>query len=387
MAFDFPSSPVEGQVYRPANATNWIYRTGEWIRMRGYALPYNRIMNPAFQISQQNGNTVSPAGGAFGYYIADGWRLVGASGLVNASMQSGRTAFISPNGSKYAVYLMCTTANAAPGASDIVSLRATIEGSKVADFNWGTAAARDVVIRFWVQATVAGTYTVRVGDYSGGRSYLIPYTILATQLGKWLKQEFSVPGDIAGSWPKGNVGGMRIEFTLVVGTSQDGVAYTWGANNFYGVIGMSNFCATQDNLIYIADVGLYLDPEKTGVAPPFQHPHVEDDMLNCQRFWYKSFGQRGVISSATQGWRLATIHPVPMAVVPTIALVGTTLRLYDAAAAVNISSIAAAGYPADPSEYLALFTATSPGTHVLGRPACVLVDGQEAEYIAVSGRI
>jgi hypothetical protein len=45
-----------------------------------------------------------------------------------------------------------------------------------------------------------------------------------------------------------------------------------------------------NNAFYIFDVGLYLDPNNTGVAPPWQMPDEAEELRACQRYWEKAYG-------------------------------------------------------------------------------------------------
>jgi hypothetical protein len=76
MAFNFPNSPTEGQIYTDATSgAQYIYRNGVWMQssaaqIKLSAQTRNRIVNPAMQISQENGNAV---GSTNSYYPADQW--------------------------------------------------------------------------------------------------------------------------------------------------------------------------------------------------------------------------------------------------------------------------------------------------------------------------
>ena len=72
---DFPSSPTEGQVFRPgAPVSNYTYRSGTWIKNAGTASSYNRVVNPAMQIVSKTIWRIAQLSAAnAAYYIADQW--------------------------------------------------------------------------------------------------------------------------------------------------------------------------------------------------------------------------------------------------------------------------------------------------------------------------
>ena len=68
MSFNFPSSPTEGATYTGANGAQYVYKSGVWMQVsaaqiKATALPRNRIVNGAMQISQENGNTAVGSNG------------------------------------------------------------------------------------------------------------------------------------------------------------------------------------------------------------------------------------------------------------------------------------------------------------------------------------
>ena len=90
-AFNFPSSPSEGQTYTDAvSGAQYVFKSPVWMQVsaaqiKATALPRNRIVNGAMQISQENGNT---AGLLTAYYPADQWYtsiITSAAGYLRAN--------------------------------------------------------------------------------------------------------------------------------------------------------------------------------------------------------------------------------------------------------------------------------------------------------------
>jgi hypothetical protein len=77
----------------------------------------NRLVNPAMQISQQNGTT---AGTISGWYMADQWAtVVSAPG---AAFSAARVASVTPKGSEYRLRFTVTTALASLATGDYASI-------------------------------------------------------------------------------------------------------------------------------------------------------------------------------------------------------------------------------------------------------------------------
>ena len=74
--FNFPNTPSLGAVYQPVGGPSYTWDGTKWV-MTGSVLQQaaaynyrNRLVNPAFQISQENADV---AGTTNAYYAADQW--------------------------------------------------------------------------------------------------------------------------------------------------------------------------------------------------------------------------------------------------------------------------------------------------------------------------
>jgi hypothetical protein len=383
LGINFPSSPAIGQSFTPPGGPTWRWTfEGKWRRYPGTANTYNRIINPSMQISQQNGNT---AGNAVGFYAADMWpmsRVAGTGGICSVQ----RVQVLSSNGSRSRLRMTITTAQASLAAGDYAGFYHRVEGNRIADLKWGTAAALPAILRFGMKAP-AGTwaFSFRSGDTATApRAYSIPLVVSAGNANKDVEYVFTIPGPIDGSFPNANVSGLELWFTLAAGTNYAvGADLTWRTGATIGVAGQSNGLASTSNVFEIFDVGLYADPSQTGVAPPFQTPHHEDDLFDCMRYCYPAYGMRGYVVSATVA-RLQESRPAPMRVVPSYAIVGTPM-MNDLTTNRPITSLADPSGPG--TEQDADVNATmSGGGLIVGRPAIQYWDS-DANYVFFSARM
>jgi len=288
MAMDFPNAPAEGAVYAPAGGPTYIYQSGIWVAQ---AIPYatvptarsrNRIVNPAMQISQENGNTAVTLNG---YYPADQWYLLMATtGAVSAQ----RVQSITPNGSQDRFRITVTTADTSITTTETLRFGTPLEGIKVSDFRWGTAAAKQVVLRFGWKSP-AGTYSIRIANNAGTRTYLANFTIAAGQANTDTEQVLVIPGDTTASvWEAGSNVGLFLNFVMAVGPTYQGVVGWNSTNPYMGTAANTNGMATVGNVFELFDVGLYLDPDNTGLPPRFEVPDYADELLACQRYYEKA---------------------------------------------------------------------------------------------------
>jgi hypothetical protein len=124
------------------------------------------------QISQENGAT---AGGANGYYPTDCFGVFMTSA---GTFQAGQMAIVTPGGSPNRLRISVATADATVNAGDLFYIMTHIEGLRVADLMFGTAAAKTVTLQFGVKAP-AGTYCVIIENSAANHSYVAEYVITA----------------------------------------------------------------------------------------------------------------------------------------------------------------------------------------------------------------
>jgi hypothetical protein len=235
----------------------------------------NRIVNPSMQISQENGNL--PV--SIGQYPADQWALT-YSGFAGAAGRS--QIYISPDGSPNSLITSFSATRPSPAASDFLQLYQFIEGIRCAELQWGAPQAKPAVLRFNAACETAGTYTVAVSSYAGDQSWLGSFTCDGT--GTMKTFVFAIPAQQAGTWPKDSSPSITIHFTYACGSTYGGGVAGWQAGNKLAIGTVNGASATSKNMI-ITDVGLYLDPQNTGLPPPWQTPDEAQELAACRRYY------------------------------------------------------------------------------------------------------
>lgn len=327
--FDFPSSPTNGQIY-----SGYIYSsaTGGWLQNAPAPTPgiptvstaqaRSRVCNGAMQISQENGNAASTASG---YYPADQWyEAFGTTAVVSTQ----RVQAVTPNGSKDRLRFSVTTADASMGAGEFFMILQPIEGSRFADFRYGSVSAKQSILRFGWKSP-AGTYSVCLRNGANNRSYIANFTVSAGQANTDTEQTFVIPGDVTGTWLTDNGVGMQLGIVLATGTTFQGAA-GWQAGNILGTSATSNGLAATGRVYELFDVGWYLDPQLTGLAPAWVLPDEADELTACQRYWWCSnpTAPKGAAQGSLVGNSLVANYiglgnwrfTVPMRIVPTVAI-------------------------------------------------------------------
>lgn len=264
----------------------------------------NYVINGAMQISQENGTT---AGSAAVFYPADQFQgtWAGTSGVYTAA----QVAVSTPGGSSARIRFIATTADAAVGAGDIVFIQQVLEGLRVADLRFGSAAAKTITLQFGVKAP-AGTYCVALLNGATNRSYIAEYVIAAGEANTDVVKSVTVSGDTTGTWSVDNTVGIVIRWGLMAGTTFQQVAGSWGTVNAIGSANQFNFMGTVNNVFELFDVSF----TEGSIAPPFQVPDYASELALCKRYVLKLTGFAVVAPGPIQ----EIVFPVSMRALPTI---------------------------------------------------------------------
>ena len=381
MAINFPNSPSNGTFFQSGKAY-YKYTGGVWMAWPwGTALPHNYLVNPSFQVSQQNGDN---AGSASGFYPADQWTV--SYSLVTGRPNVWRLPAVTPNGGAHRLHMGIGTAQASLDIYEWLGIVQILEGNRVGSLGWGDSTARKrVVLRFGCVAK-AGTYsvTLRNGNTAVGTkpSYTIPFTITPIQTDTFTMWEFAIPAPTIGTWLTGTDPALELWFTVACGTGLIApTPLTWVDGSYIGATGQSNLASTTANHFQIFDVGLYIDPDNTQKAPPYVLPNIRVVTQECQRYWCKVLHGRGNSVTATVAARVGSPFPVPMRIAPACAAVGN-VYVWDAYGMPPVTSM---GVYANTDVFEGDLTCAAGGLGP-GR-TCSIPNTDANNYIAASARM
>jgi hypothetical protein len=368
---DFPASPATGQRFTPASGLSWVYDGTKWKQQSGQtAQAFNRVVNPMMLIQQQNGATV---GTVNGFYSADQWLFgVNTTGAASNVWIQRRT----PLGSNYVMRLSVTTAQASLAAGNYLALAQYIEGTRIAEFGWGVANAKQIVVRFGFKGP-AGTYSLALRNAAGNRAYAANFTITAGQANTDTSQIFVIPGDTTGTWPVDTSKALELWITVAAGTTYQVAPGAWSGSG--GYIGL----ASTSNVFEIFDVGLYLDPLSTGRPPPWESVSLFQSHLDSLRYWAKIQYMCGYASATTAVARIGSgKNPQIMRANPALSITGTPF-VYDGGSALTLSTISA-GYG---NPYYSELDGTNVTGEIAGRNSILWSSTPASNYVAANARM
>ena len=247
------------------------------------ASPYvlkNRIINGDMRIDQRRAGASVTITDISGFtYTLDRWHAYG-SVASKFSVQQNAASVTPPTG--FTNYFGATSLAATTvAATDQYAVGQFIEGFNIADLAWGTVNAQSVTLSFWVYSSLTGSFGGVLRNSADNYSYPFTYTISSANT--WTKISITIAGATSGTWVTNNGIGVKLFFGLGVGSTFLGTAGSWSANAYTSSTGATNVVSTNGATFYITGVQL----EVGSSATPFERRLYNQELANCQRYYYK----------------------------------------------------------------------------------------------------
>jgi hypothetical protein len=268
----------------------------------------NRIINGKMDIAQRG--TSFPAIGA-GTYMLDRWRSStnATSAVITASQQSDVP---SSNEFQNSLRLAVTTADTTIASTEQVNIQQRIEGYNVRDLIGKTFA-----LSFWVRSTKTGTHCVYFQNNGQDRTFVVEYTVSASNT--WESKTVTVSGGLitAGTWDWTTGTGLIVGWTLAAGSTVQTTAGAWQTGTFLATSSQVNCLDSTANIFAITGVQL----ERGAVDTPFEHRPFGAELALAQRYYYRqdaatSRAGNGQSTSTTSA-RILVSFPIVMRAKPT----------------------------------------------------------------------
>jgi len=184
----------------------------------------------------------------------------------------------------------CTTADAAPSATTLLTVETCIEGQDLQVLRKGTANAKPVTLSFWVKSFQTGTFVCELYDENNNRSVSALYTVSASAT--WEFKTLTFPADATGQIANDNNSGMRVSFYIYAGSTYTSgtLQTTWGTlSNPARAVGQTNIGSSTSNTWQITGVQF----EVGSVPSQFERRAFQTELALCQRYYeFGSFFQQ-----------------------------------------------------------------------------------------------
>jgi hypothetical protein len=245
----------------------------------------NRIINGGMVIDQRNaGASVAvPINGVF-TYSTDRWACYNAQSTSKFSFQQTPSATETGYATRVAAgfnnYLAITSSSAyTVSASDLFFVYQPIEGLNISDLAWGTASAKTVTLSFLAYSSLTGTFGGSLMNSAANRSY--PFTYSIPVANTWTTISLTIAGDTTGTWLTTSGIGVRVIFSLGMGSTYSGTAGSWAGAQYWGATGAVSVVGTSGATFYITGVQL----EKGSTATSFDYRPYGTELALCQRYY------------------------------------------------------------------------------------------------------
>jgi len=239
----------------------------------------NRIINGAMVIDQRNAGASVTIPATASQYTLDRWTAASVSAS-KYSVQQNAGSITPPAG--FSNYLGVTSLAATTlAATDYYFLAQPIEGFNISDLGFGTANAKTVTLSFWVRSSLTGTFGGAIQNNGSLRTYPFSYSIPTANT--WTQISITIAGDTTGTWLTTNGVGLNVMFSLGMGSTFSGTANTWSSTNYLSTTGAVSVVGTSSATFYITGVQL----EQNTSATPFERRLYNQELANCQRYYWK----------------------------------------------------------------------------------------------------
>jgi len=240
----------------------------------------NIIINGEMKVNQHSDSNA----GVNDTYAVDRFLLKRESTAANFTMSRSTT---SPDGFARSLKMDCTAADTSTASNEFVVMRYNIEATDLQHLAYGTSAAKELVLSFYVRSNLTGTYGINcIQPDNSNKIYGQTYTINSANT--WERKTITIPADTSGVINDDVGAGFQINFGLILGSSYKGgaVSTAWEtySNAKYGTQHGVNLGGSTSNEWYLTGVQLEVGP----VVTPFEHRSFGDELRRCQRYYYKS---------------------------------------------------------------------------------------------------
>ena len=297
----------------------------------------NLIINGDMQIWQRSTSAVTTTGD---YVTVDRWKIAEDSdGSISSEQSVLSVADQATTSCENALLIKCTGTDGTIGAGQSVQLLHSIEAQTLpANLGYGTSSAKDLTLSFWVKSNLTGTFCVSFhkDDEAGSLTgYFIPIEYTISSADTWEYKTIllsptagstslitSAPGAIT----RDNGLGIRVDFTLAMGSNYTGTNNTWASTVELGTSNQTNFMSSTSNEFYLTGVQLELG----STASDLEQIPYDVQLARCQRYYQQIPHVASGSWQATPIWGINSNVmsgrvqlPVIMRSAPTGAFVGT----------------------------------------------------------------
>jgi len=249
----------------------------------------NLIINGDMSIFQRATSTTTVTSGT--YSTADRYKFYESTdGAYTTELENLSAADQATTGQKTALELNVTTADGTIGAAQFAAIYHTIEAQNLQHLLYGTSAAKDLTLSFYVKSNKTGTYSIFISK-EDSTNYTIPIEYTISSADTWEKKVINISPTAGstslitganGAIANDNGAGMIVSFNLAWGSNYHGSNNTWAtAGAAYSTSNQVNWMDSTSNNFFLTGVQL----EVGSTATDFEHLPFDVQLQRCSRYF------------------------------------------------------------------------------------------------------
>ena len=242
----------------------------------------NLVINGNMAIDQRNDGSSFTA---TDHYVLDRYKLKeNTSGSFSINRDAFPVGDQHPEGHRYAMQIACSGADTSLSSNEHGVIFQFIEGFNTIGTGFGTKAAKNMTLSFWVKTNVPGTYSIALQNGAQNRSQVKEYQAGMSGM-VWEKISVTFSGCNDGTWVVSTAAGMKITWGLA--GAQSTYATTdidaWKSSNLFLSADQVNFFSSKNNRFFLTGVQLEIGDQDT----EFEHRSYGEELALCQRYYQK----------------------------------------------------------------------------------------------------
>ena len=293
----------------------------------------NLIINGDMRIAQRATAATTITNNSVHYATLDRYAVYEYSDAVLTSERHTMSAAEqATTGQKYAMELNVTTVDSSIASGQWALFTQPIEAQICQSALYGTSAAKDLTLSFWVKTNKTGTYAVCI-DKNDSTRYRLPITYTVDSADTWEKKVINISPTAGstslitganGAIADDNGIGFFIWFVLAAGSDFHGTNNTWVSAEKYTTSSQVNWLDSTSNNFHITGIQL----EVGSTASDFEHLPFDVQLQRCMRYYYDLSSSSihtddatyiAMAAAYTASHMISFCHfPVPMRAEPTL---------------------------------------------------------------------
>ena len=230
-----------------------------------------------------------------------------SDGAMTSEKEDLSVADQATTGQRTALEMNVTTADGTIAANQFAAIYHRIEAQNLQHLLYGTSAAKNLTLSFYVKSNKTGTYCISFNK-NDSTEYFIPIEYTISSANTWEKKVIvlsptagstSVITASGGAIADDNGVGLQITFGLAWGSNYHGTNNTWTTSAHLATSNQVNWLDSTDNNFFLTGVQLEVGDQATD----FEHLPHDVQLQRCSRYYHPL--SYGLLSSAPVMFGLA----------------------------------------------------------------------------------